>query len=97
MLSGQNKLCSVVDHPNYFICIFNNPDFTHSEVLAPRDEEQQDCIVLMVEWLMMIALPFFVNESQDDHSSPLSVLDIQMNSLSPPTLHTSWFVYPSHS
>lgn len=59
MLSGQNKLCSVVDHPNYVICIFNNPDFTHSEVFAPRDEEQQDRIVLMVEWLMMIALPFF--------------------------------------
>lgn len=54
MLSGQNKLCSVVDHPNYFICIYNNPDFTQRSV----GTQQQDCIVLTVEWLMMIAAFF---------------------------------------
>lgn len=98
MLSGQNKPSSVLDHLIFFlIYVSKHPYFIHSEVSAPRDERQWDCIVLMmVEWLMMIAA-LFINEPQDDHSSTMNVPGFQMNSSSPPTLHTSQSIPPTPS
>lgn len=99
MLSGQHNPFSVLDHPILLFYISKHPYFTQSKVSAPRDEKQGDCIVLMVEWLMMIARSFFINESQDGHSSSTNAPDFQMNSLSPSTstLHTTQSIPPTPS